>query len=295
MHVRRLVFAALVLLLVVACGDEPATEVGAGGTTTTTTTEVPEPDEGSPLEGPPPVELRAGGATLELDPWTWCFRNGCADGMPPDPLPDVGSPDEVAVAFPLDGWTFEATFAPAGAACPRQHTVPVGDDGVLRPAGRAGTYDVTLFGRGAGDLFVSFRWTTTADGPLPVPDARLALIADHDGVPDSYGVELVLTNLATTPASAEATITARAGDGDELSFAATRQPGCLAEGTVSWDGPDEQGKAAAALGPPPFAYEVEVVLDGTRHRASAEWPADEIEGNEPSVALVFEPPLPALR
>ena len=117
---------------------------------------------------------------------------------------------------------------------------------------------------------------------------------DHDGRPDSYGIELELANLAATPIDATASITVQAADGDELTFDAQRAPGCLAEGTVYCDGPDEDGLRAAALGDFPFTYEVEVVLDGTRHTATAAFPDDVIEGNEPSVALDFEPPLPAL-
>jgi hypothetical protein len=49
--------------------------------------------------------------------------------------------------------------------------------------------------------------------------------------------------------------------------------------------------------PPPWAralqYEVELVLDGRRFLATASWPADEIRGYEPSVALRFTPDLPA--
>jgi hypothetical protein len=37
-----------------------------------------------------------------------------------------------------------------------------------------------------------------------------------------------------------------------------------------------------------------VVLDGVRYTARAAWPADEIEGNEPSVELEFSPPLPVM-
>jgi hypothetical protein len=44
----------------------------------------------------------------------------------------------------------------------------------------------------------------------------------------------------------------------------------------------------------PFTYEVELLLDGARYIAAATWPADEIVGNEPSVALRFTPDLPAL-
>ena len=55
------------------------------------------------------------------------------------------------------------------------------------------------------------------------------------------------------------------------------------------------GRRAAALGGFPFRYEVDVRLDGTTYHASADYPADEIDGNEPSVALEFTPPLPAMR
>ncbi len=102
---------------------------------------------------------------------------------------------------------------PVGVVCPRRQAVPVAKTGdhtyVVRPAGPADTYDVTLFGRGDGDLFVTFRWTTPQGGPMPVPDARLAVLADHDGGVDSYGVELELSDLRATPRSGDH------GDGGE--------------------------------------------------------------------------------
>jgi hypothetical protein len=211
----------------------------------------------------------------------------------------VGSPDHVDVEFPLEDWSFTATFVPAGEECGRTQSTavtPTGD-GTFRldPVGHAGTYDVTLFGQGDGDLVVTFRWTTTADGPLPRPKARLAVLAGHDGEVDSYGVELELTNLASTPEEAKATITVRAADGGSVTFDATpARTRCLPEGTVYWDGPDEQGLAAADLGEGPFTYEVELTLDGERYAATATWPADEIHGNEPSVPLRFTPDLPAV-
>lgn len=292
---------------VVACGDDevrtasPRTTATSRPSTTSTTAksvgEDPEPpDVGS--HAPPKVTVQGAGEPIELTAWTFCYSSMCADGMPPEDPPDVGRTDQVAVRFPLDGWTFEADFVPVDQSCPRHHSLPLrrDDDGswVLEPAGKAGTYDVTLSGRGDGDLFVTFRWTTTADGPLPVPAARMAVLADHDGALDSYGVELSLSNLAATPAEATATITVTSKEGRSRRFAATRSMGCQAEGSVYWDGPDEDGKAAAALGTAPFTYEVEVVLDGTRHVARATWPDDVIAGNEPSVALAFDPPLPAL-
>ncbi len=249
--------------------------------------------------GPPPVIVRTEAHEHVLEPWTYCFGNGCADGAPPANPPDVGSPDRVEVEFPLPGWSFEAEFVPAGDACPRRQTVPLESTGdgtwLVEPAGPAGTYDVTLFGRGDGDLFVTFRWTTPADGPMPEPQARLAVLADHDGAVDSYGIELELSNLATDPQEASAEVTVTASEGESLTFSPTRAPGCMAEGTVYWDGPDPAGLEAAALGSRPFTYTVVVTLDGIEHTASAAWPADEMPDYAPSVPLVFEPPLPGLR
>jgi hypothetical protein len=249
-------------------------------------------------EAPPPVTLRTADTTFALRAWTYCYGNGCVDGAPAADPPDVGETSRVEIEFPLDGWTFQAEFVPVGVACPRRQTVPVAKSGehshVLEPAGLADTYDVTLFGRGDGDLFVTFRWTTSQDGPMPVPEARLAVLANHDGEVDSYGVELELSGLRATPRSASAEITVTAGDGESMSFEAVRAKGCFGEGVVYWDGPDRAGLRAAGLGRAPFTYDVVIVLDGVRYRARAAWPADEIVGNEPSVELAFSPSLPAM-
>jgi hypothetical protein len=206
----------------------------------------------------------------------------------------------VVVEFPLPDWSFTAYFTPAGERCGRSQEVPVESirDGefVLRPAGHADVYDVTLFGRGGGSLSVTFRWTTPNDGPLPKPEGRAAIITDGDGGPYSYGVELELKNLAESPEQAAATITVKAKDGDSITFEAERAKGrCWPEGTVYWDGPDDKGLEAAHLGDGPFEYIVELSLDGRRYMGTGTWPADEIRGNEPSISLDFSPRLPALR
>ena len=290
-----------------ACGDpgDPPRGLDVGGsrlgsrpaTPSVTTTAGPEMT-GTGMEGPPPYRLRFDGRELVLRPHTWCYRSGCVDGVVRRP-PSVGDPAAVRVRVPVDGWGLVATFTPAGQPCGRRQSVqPVKDAGwyVLRPAGPAGSYDVELFAQGEGDMVAGFRWRTPTDGELPVPHARLALIADRDGRPDSYGVELMLENLARMPGSAEARITVVAANGRSLSFEATRaEQDCWPEGTVYFDGPDPRGEAAAALGGFPFHYAVTVTIDGRRYRASADFPRDEIAGNEPSVPLVFSPALPALR
>jgi hypothetical protein len=249
---------------------------------------------------PPAVTLRFEDRSVRLAPHTFSWHGRSVDGPAPIPLPDVGDTAEIAVQFPAPGWSFTATFSPAGARCGRMQTVPLerryDGDFVLRPAGNAGVYDVTLWGHGGGTVAAAFRWTTPARGPLPVPEARVALLSDHDGRTDSYGVELVIVNLARTPRRATATISVRASNGRSLRFDATLgRSACRPEGSVFFDGPTEKGTPAAALGPRPFTYEVVLALDGARYTAVAKWPHDVIDGNEPSVALRFEPALPGLR
>ena len=292
-RLARTLTAALLVGGLVGCGslelvDPPGEDAGAQPNA------LPDP--------PPPVTVSAGGRSFELEAWTSCFGAVCRDGAPPANPPDLGAAPRIEIGFPLDGWTFEAEFTPVGQACPRRQMVPADQTGpqthALEPAGRADTYDVTLSGRGrgdrGGDLFVTFRWTTPVDGPMPVPRARLAIVADHDGTPDSYGVELELADLAATPIEATAEVTVAAANGRAVAFDLTRAPGCIAEGTLYWDGPNQPGLEAAALGPAPFTYDAVVTLDGDQYVATATWPDDEIAGNEPSVSLDFTPALPAL-
>jgi hypothetical protein len=252
------------------------------------------------LEAPPSVTVKTSDQVFDLNAWSYCYKNGCADGAPLANPPDVGSPEEVMVEFPLPDWSFTASFTPAGEKCGRIQQVQLEDAGdgafVLRPVGHADTYDVTLFGKGEGDLFVTFRWSTPSDGPLPKPKARAAIIAGEDGSPHSYGVELELMNLAETPNQASATITVRAANRHSITFEATgASERCWPEGTVYWDGPDDKGSEAAKLGQGPFEYIVQLTLDGERYVGTGTWPTDEIRGNEPSVSLDFSPNLPGLR
>ncbi|MGI8775580.1 MAG: hypothetical protein ACR2KQ_11355 [Actinomycetota bacterium] len=301
--------ALAAMLLLSGCGD-PQTSSTAGGQKPVADPSQPDSAQQEPsdherdsdLESPPPVRISYAGGSAELEPWTFCFGNGCADGEPPAELHDVGEPAKVRVDYPLQDWSFEASFKEAGKECGgRVQTVPLQEqpDGsfLLRPAGYARTYDVTLMGRGNGDLFVTFRWTTPQDGPLPEPGARLAVLADHDGEMDSYGIELELLHLDRSYRDAAAAITVTSSEGRSLTFDAKHEERhrCLTEGSLYWDGPDDQGLAAAKLGSPPFVYEVVVTLAGSTYRAEATWPQDMIEGNEPSVALNFDPQLPNLR
>lgn len=254
----------------------------------------------SDTEAPPGVVVVGGGRVLELQPWTTCWTNYCADGMPPAVLELIEDDHALLVEFPVDGWEFEARSQAAGDPCSRSQSVALVriHPTVFRldPFGLAGDHDITLFGRGpGGDLFVSFRWTTSVDGVLPVPEATLSILADHDGEVDSYGSELLVQGLGSTPegTGASVVVTAASGASHEIEFEAPGA-GCQPDGSIWLTAPDSEGLAAAALGEPPFTYDVELRIDDAVHRAQAIWPADEDEECAPCVPLRFDPPLPAM-
>ena len=303
---RRVLAAAVVVLVAGAAvtavrltGGSDADTITGAGSGPGSGPDHPQPTAPSPEgDAPPHVVVSSVTRSVELEPFTYCWSNGCADGFPPDPPEDLGADDELEVAFPLPDWTFTATLTLAGDECPRAFDVPLEPSGEgtyrLPPAGPAGTYDVSLFGQGqGGDVAYAFRWTTSGDGPLPEPEARVAVLADNDGM-DSYGVELELSDLAGTPVASGASIIVRAADGSQVTLQPAPQDLCR-DGVLYWTGSPEEGRTAAALADAgPFTYEVTVVLDGVTYRATATWPDDVIPGNEPSVPLHFEPALPAM-
>jgi hypothetical protein len=259
-----------------------------------------------PPDSPPSVRVQSTDTQLDLEPWTYCWQNGCADGfLPPEDIEDIGGADDVTVTFPVENWSFEASFKPTGQECGREYPATLKQVGPtehrLTAHGPVGTYDVTLFGRGnddaeqGGDLFVTFRWTTDVNGPLPTPRAETSILADHDGRVDSYGVSLGVQHLGMTPTDASATVVVTASNGDsmqlDLPFAGST--GCD-DGSATFRGSQDDGLQAAALGDPPFRYDATVVLDGVIYEATASWPSDVDEECSPCVPLEFTPPLPAL-
>ena len=117
----------------------------------------------------------------------------------------------MAFSFALDGWTFDASFREPRDRCFRQVDGLVEQTGdqtfEVTPAGPAGTWDVDLTGRGPeGDVVTTFRWTTPTAGGAPAEaTGSAAVLADHDGSLDSYGVEVFLDDLAEQPRRATAT------------------------------------------------------------------------------------------
>jgi len=262
------------------------------------------------MDQPPAFRVRYDGQELTLYPHAYCYDNGCVDGFDPNP-PDIGSPVEIQVYVPVEEFTLsvyarELTREPQpdqrsfNATCGgRSFEVPVEDLGngwySVRASGPSAPYDIDLFAHGGGDMIGNLRWRTPTAGSMPKPSARLALIANHDGEPDSYGLELAIHALAETPTRVGAEIEVTAGNGRSMTLAAEEDTDpCRSAGDLYFDHPDEPAKQAAQLGDFPFTTTVTLALDGRTYRATAVDPDDEIKGNEPSVALQFTPELPGL-
>lgn len=297
------VLALLCAFLVTACGTETGASSGdpvptpAESTTTPTETATAGPrHNGTGIDQPPPFRLQYDGHELELHAHTYCYGGGCVDGIVQDP-PNVGSPDEIRVFVPVPEFSLDVSFMDGRRDCGgRLEPATVEDLGngwyLVTPHGDPGLHRVSLFASGGGDMVGEFLWNTATQGPYAEPTASLALIADHDGEPDSYGLELSVQHLAETPSEVSATITVTAGNGRSLTIEAKQaRMNCRSEGSVFFDGPDALAKEAAALGNFPFSHRVILTIDGTRHVATASFPDDVIEGEEPGMRLVFDPPL----
>lgn len=261
---------------------------------------------------PPPLHVRGGGTDTVLPLWSSCWQSGnvsrCGDGRPPDVPPDIGNPAEVEVAFDTPGWRFSAKFVPSGEECGgRSQSVPLTATGPsthrLVPTGRAGDYTVTLHGRSAegatnkGDVATTFRWHTATNGPNEAPQATMSLLAARPAVKVSVGAELSATALGVTtrPGTVEASAVVTAGNGASMPVDfGPLDIECVPEGSFHFRSEADDGKAVAGLGPPPYRYDVRLVLSGVTYRGTGVWPRDEIRDCSPCTRLVFDPPLPAL-
>ncbi len=300
--------AAIAVVAAVAAGSNllgngtDSTLDPAPAPTVTDPNNKPAPEQAAPDwdgEGVPPLTLMLDDRMVVMAPWSYCYANACIDGMPPEGLDHVGSPDAVRFSFPEPGWTFEATFKEAGDECGRSITIPAeatdGHEFEVPAAGPADDWEVDLFGRGpGGDVIYTFGWTTPTLGTLPEPDGYLGLISVSGDETHVYGAELSINDLASTPANATAVITLTAANGATRTLAPmhpTRD--CMGEGQLFFRGPDSLVQGLEDLGPFPYSYTVKLTMDGTTYTGTAVYPDDEIKDLEPYTALTFDPPLPA--
>jgi hypothetical protein len=237
--------------------------------------------------------------------WTACLSNGCWDGAPElgGTVPSVGSPDALWLAFAYPGWDFEhVSFHPVDRKCDGR-VIEVAAEKVgdrlfrIDPAGLAGEWRVDVFGYGreGGDAVASVRWTTTTDGALPEPKGTGALFFDQDGERIAYGgPELGLRDLARTPLTATGTWTVTDEAGHEVTVPLTMgENDCAYAGSVALSGPELTADQMASLEGRSMTYAVDLRLDGTTYRGSADWTQRPSRPREPELAFTFDPPLPA--
>ena len=314
------VCAALLLVAGAACGQagEPVAQPVAQESPPTTAavpTTVPGPGTAIPpasFDRPPAIYVRGGGTELVLRAWTACWSSGnvssCADGRPPVNPPDAGSPADLEVAFDAPGWRFHATAVPTGEVCGRSQSADLTPTGPtthrLTPIGRAGDYTITLFGKSTeaatngGDVVTTFRWHTPKDGPNQAPGATMSLMAARPGIRVAMGAEFAAHALGVSTNSiqvtASAVVTAANGASMTVEFGPTPGLDCVADGSLSLRSAGDDGQAVAALGPPPYRYDVSLTLGGRTYRGAGTWPADEIDECSPCTRLRWDPPLPSL-
>jgi len=304
------VVAVAVAVPALTGGGAPSHVPGSGETSATSPTPTTADSPGTPASAPtsthgptgevPNLVLQLEDREVPLTAWSLCWGNGCADGFPPPDLEQVGSPDQVIAWSPEADMRWSVTFVETGVKdkCARSISYSAkpydGHHVLLEPAGPAGSYRVDVFGRApsGGDVVYSFGWTTPVAGRSPKPASGVAaVLAEHDGELDSYGVEVSISNLATHPTSAEVTITVTSSTGESIQFVPRGPGACTDAGNLFFTLRD--GSAATHIGPGPFTYSVDLVLDGTHYTGTGRYPDDLQKGNEPSVKLTWDPPLPS--
>lgn len=302
--------AGCAVLLAAGCGDRPAqvapAPAEAPGTTLPDGLVLPpvRSPESFSTSGPPLFHVLTDDGQVDLRPWTICFTGGCADGMPSDAPPLIGSPDALVFGFDVPGWTFDSvTFREHGTrgGCGRSVTVAAETTGErtfrVVPAGPAGDWDVDVFGRGpGGDAVTTVRWRTPVDGTFPeVATGTAAVLADHDGRLDSYGVELSVADLDRRHSRASASIRVTSATGGSVVLPLRAPEDCYDEGALFFRASDDVGRRATTIGEGPFDYEVRLVLGTTTYVGRARWPDDTDEEITPGVRLSWEPALPVYR
>ncbi|UDY25127.1 hypothetical protein [Nocardioides sp. Kera G14] len=242
---------------------------------------------------------------VALRPWTICGFGfgGCADGAPglAGTLPRLDGGATADFRFLPEVDSITATAVQVDRDCPRWLSASVDDLGSgeygVHPVGPAGLWriDVTAARKGE-DAHYSFEWRTDTTTAVTTPvDSTLAVLADHDGQLDSYGVELGVNGLAFDLAEVSARVTVTAEDGRSVGIRPTtkQRDTCYQAGSVSLTASEADGRRAAALGGRSFRYDVDLTLDGRTFHGVGQWPEGELSDDEPSVSLRWTPALPA--
>ena len=301
----RRAIALVAVLLLAACGSAPAgpSVDPAPAPVPSPTTSIAHHDERGPEPWPGAFRIRYGDHELILGPSTYCATEGtegvCVDGYDMSP-PSIGAPEEIFVFVPAA----EFTGLTVSQHVDQQECIGSIDAFTkslgggwwsVHPRGPGADYRVSLSAStdsGGGSMIADFLWNTPDGQAVPDPSAQISVIVDHGGRPDSYGVELYLTDLDRSPQEARASITVTAANGQSVTIEPAQVlTGCGPIGAATWFGTPEQGKEAAALGDFPFTVRVVLVLDGVTHTATSVFPDDALDPDDYLLPLSFTPPL----
>lgn len=273
----RLAVPMVILATILAACAAPARGPGEVGSRATQAEapSAPEEEQGdgpSNLEGPPPLLVRAADQELSVPASTYCWAPAgvCADGFPtPEAYPIRAAGNQVLLEVPLRDWLLDISVV-----LPRECEPFVKPDPEVLGEGRwrlvipapAGTYDVHIFAKGAGgDAFYAFEATTSTDGPVPVPKV---LLPWEPGAP----VTLTVENLSEAPEDTSAEVAVQ-----QIVFKLEDVPderGCF-PGNLALGPHEDHAYPAAALGDPPYRFQVTLRLgDRTHELPMATWPED---------------------
>jgi hypothetical protein len=282
------------LALVAGCGDETADPAPAAASPTS----APE-TAGWDGEGPPPLELRADGASITAAQGTSCWGNGCFDSVTPraSELPRIGPAATLEVGFPLPAnWGVRIGDDTGFRGCGDYPVlVEAGDDGTLRlsPSGPPGVRVASYFAyAGGGDTSGWWRWHDAPRDGQP-----LAWVHVNQNSPSSGGMtdlRLVLDD-ADVDGEVSARVTVTAADGAASTFALPEvDQHCPDDGVVELAlSPGTPEQRIDGLGPAPYSYDVSLEVDGAAHTGVGAWSGEGTEHGG-DAALTFDPSLPSL-
>ena len=248
------------------------------------------PERGSGGD-PPPIVVAGAGPQATAWQGSYCWGNRCVDMAAPGwhDLPDVDTVPTVLAGFTDPGATWAVSLV-GRTGCARYPVLltPVGVGTYeLTPSGPAGQYRADVFIRSAagGDTTGAFRWTTSG-ATAPTSWAHLH---QNGRFESGGGVVQVVLDRAAVDGQVRGDITVTGVDGSSHRFPLeVADAGCSGDGYALLAPQGLVDPAVDGLGAGPFTYDVDVVVEGTHHRASA------ASGNDAEdTPLTFSPPLPS--
>ncbi|GAA5034179.1 hypothetical protein ACFQRL_14970 [Microbacterium fluvii] len=298
MH-RRIRIAVVVAMIgmLSACSPAPRFDPAPAPVPTPAATEI----SGDVSSAPESFVVRTADTEVRLAPSEWSVDDDSGtDEVEP---PGLGSPDEIFVFVPIAGWYLSATQYGGEVAhdCLGPTVEPEIEDlgsgwTAIRPTGPAGDYAIELSassGPGTGPfsplgtMTATVQLTTTEDAEqLPEATAWMSLVSETDTGLEAGDLSIELRSLYPMPAEVSAAVTITAAGGAVATFEPEPTGGCL-DLSFFLVVPFTETAAVAELGDLPYAYDVELVIDGETYTGTAQY-----SGGDPLVQFEFDRPLP---